>query len=221
MHWGYSRFLSDRIPGYQSMALTWLALMVLVGATLPAIVRGLLPPLPRRISGVTPQAVVVLGAGRRQRNGQFSVTTRGLRRLQLAARLAHEHGLPLVVSGGMKNAHEAGEPSEAELMAEQVRRRWPQLTVLQESESRNTWENAVNTSALLANQQIDEVILVSDRTHLPRALLCFQSQGVLAQAAWQKRLPKQAWRPSAGALSMVPEIWYEWLALVWYHLRYL
>ncbi|MZR63697.1 YdcF family protein [Alcanivorax sp. DP30] len=203
------------------MALTWLALMVLVGATLPAIVRGLLPPLPRRIAGVTPQAVVVLGAGRRQRNGQFSLTTRGLRRLQLAARLAYEHGLPLVVSGGMKHGLKLSEPSEAELMAEQVRRHWPQLTVLLEGDSRSTWENAVKTAELLADQQIDEVILVSDRIHLPRALLCFQSQGVLAQAAWQKRLPKQAWRPSAGALSMVPEIWYEWLALVWYHLRYL
>ncbi|MCK0153255.1 YdcF family protein [Alcanivorax sp. S6407] len=203
------------------MALTWLALMVLVGATLPAIVRGFLPPLPRRNSGITPQAVVVLGAGRRQHNGRFSLTTRGLRRLQLAARLAHEHGLPLVVSGGLKKAMAAREPSESELMAEQVRRRWPHLTVLQENESRNTWENAVKTAELLADQRIDEVILVSDRTHLPRALLCFQSQGVLAEAAWQKRLPKQAWRPSAGALTMVPEIWYEWLALVWYHLRYL
>lgn len=221
MLWGYSRFLSDRMPGGLPVALTWLALMVLVGGTLPAIVRGFLPPLPRRISGVTPRAVVVLGAGRRQRNGSFSLTTRGLRRLQLAARLAHEHGLPLVVSGGLKNAMANEEPSEADLMAEQVRRAWPQLTVLQENQSRNTWENAVKTSELLADRGIDEVILVSDRAHLPRALLCFQSQGILAQAAWQKRLPKQAWRPSAGALSMVPEIWYEWLALVWYHLRYL
>ena len=73
----------------------------------------------------------------------------------------------------------------------------------------------------LAQRGIDEIMLVSDRAHLPRALLCFQSQGVLAQAAWRKRLPKQEWVPSAGALSMVPEIWYEWLALVWYHLRYL
>lgn len=204
------------------MALTWLALMVLVGATLPAIVRGLLPPMPRRISGVTPQAVVVLGAGRRQRNGEFSLTTRGLRRLELAARLAHEHGLPLVASGGLKLHGQGGEePSEADLMVEQVRRRWSNLTVLKESDSRNTWENAVNTAVLLAQHHVDEVILVSDRSHLPRALLCFQSQGILAQAAWQKRLPKQAWRPSAGALSLLPEIWYEWLALVWYHLRYL
>lgn len=203
------------------MALTWLALMVLVGATLPAIVRGLLPPLPRRITGVTPQAVVVLGAGRRQHDGQFSLTTRGLGRLQLAARLAHEHGLPLVVSGGQKTSMAVDEPSESALMADQVRRHWPHLQVLQESESRNTWENAVNTAALLAEQRIDEVMLVSDRAHLPRALLCFQSQGVLAQAVWQKRLPRHAWRPSAGALTMVPEIWYEWLALVWYHLRYL
>ncbi|KZX61656.1 MULTISPECIES: YdcF family protein [unclassified Alcanivorax] len=204
------------------MALTYLVLLVLVGGTLPAVVRSLLPPLPRRITGITPQAVVVLGAGRRQRNGQFSLTTRGLRRLQLAAELAHEHGLPLLVSGGISGTpHADDEPTEAQLMAELVRRRWPTMTVLEEGESRNTWENAVHCGELLGQRGIDEIILVSDRSHLPRALLCFQSQGVMAQAAWRKRLPKQEWVPSAGALSMVPEIWYEWLALVWYHLRYL
>ena len=51
------------------MALTYLVLLVLVGGTLPAVVRSLLPPLPRRNTGITPQAVVVLGAGRRQRDG--------------------------------------------------------------------------------------------------------------------------------------------------------
>jgi hypothetical protein len=25
--------------------------------------------------------------------------------------------------------------------------------------------------------------------------------------------------PSAGALLLLPEIWYEWLALIWYQLR--
>ncbi len=59
------------------MVLTYLTLLVLVGASLPAVVRSFLPPLPRRITGITPQAVVVLGAGRRQRNGRFSLTTRG------------------------------------------------------------------------------------------------------------------------------------------------
>ena len=93
--------------------------------------------------------------------------------------------------------------------------------VIKEARSRNTWENACFSSELLAERGMDEVMLISDRAHLPRALLCFQSQGVLAQAAWSKRLPKQEWVPSAGALSMVPEIWYEWLALVWYHVRYL
>lgn len=204
------------------MALTYLVLLVLVGATLPAVVRSLLPPLPRRITGITPQAVVVLGAGRRPRNGQFALTTRGLRRLQLAVELAQEHDLPLMVSGGISGTPRAdNEPTEAQLMAELVRRRWPTMVVLEEGQSRNTWENAVFSGELLGQRGIDEIILVSDRSHLPRALLCFQSQGVLAQAAWRKRLPKQEWVPSAGALSMVPEIWYEWLALVWYHLRYL
>ena|GEM_PF-271416 len=204
------------------MVLTYLALLVLVGASLPAVVRSFLPPLPRRITGITPRAVVVLGAGRRQRKGRISLTTRGLRRLKLAAELAHEHGLPLLVSGGLnQTSMHDDEPTEADLMAEQVLRRWPGLDVIKEFRSRNTWENACYSSELLADRGIDEVLLVSDRAHLPRALLCFQSQGVLAQAAWSKRLPRQEWLPSAGAISMVPEIWYEWLALVWYHARFL
>ena len=36
------------------MMLTYLALLVLVGASLPAVVRSFLPPLPRRITGITP-----------------------------------------------------------------------------------------------------------------------------------------------------------------------
>ena len=33
-------------------------------------------------------------------------------------------------------------------------------------------------------------------------------------------LPREAWLPSAGALAEVPVIWREWVALVWYRIRY-
>ncbi len=105
--------------------------------------------------------------------------------MKLAAELANEHGLPLLVSGGISQTpmHD-NEPTEADLMAEQALRRWPGLNVIKESRSRTTWENACYSSELLGERGMDEVMLVSDRAHLPRALLCFQSQGVLAQAAW-------------------------------------
>ncbi|EKF75766.1 hypothetical protein A11A3_02817 [Alcanivorax hongdengensis A-11-3] len=202
------------------MLLTWLVLLVLVGATLPAVVRGMLPPLPARQPVVRPQAVVVLGAGRRYQRGRYRLSDRGLRRLRHAAELAEREGLPLLVSGGQKGARHPGQPSEASLMATAVRRRWPGVTVIEESASRNTWENARYSVDVLTLRGIDEIWLVSDRSHLSRALLCFRHQGMLAHPSWARRLPRQAWVPSAGALSMVPEIWYEWLALAWYQLRY-
>ena len=48
-----------------------------------------------------------------------------------------------------------------------------------------------------------------------------------ANALWSRlvpaasRLPSPEWMPSAGALAMLPEIYYEWLAILWYYARYL
>lgn len=202
------------------MALTYFALVMLVAATLPVFVRSLLPPLPGRPDALTPGAVVVLGAGRRRQKQGYALTTRSVRRLKLAMETALEKGLPLLVSGGQKGTQDSDQPSEASLMASLALQQWPQLTVIEETASRNTWENARYSARLLALRGVDQVILVSDRSHLPRALLCFHRQGVQSLAAWSRRLPEKAWLPSAGALFLVPEIWYEWLALLWYQLRY-
>lgn len=200
------------------MWLTYFGLWVLVAATLPAVVRGMLPPLPR-CERNEPQAVVVLGAGRRQSNGKWVLTTRSLRRLQVAAEAAQAQRLPLVLSGGRNPLADDG-PTEAALMADIAAIRWPAITVLQETESKNTWENAEHSAALLMPRGWDEVLLVSDRAHLPRAILCFRFHGIQVSPLWRRRLPASPWVPSAGALSMVPEIWYEWFALCWYAVRY-
>jgi hypothetical protein len=34
------------------------------------------------------------------------------------------------------------------------------------------------------------------------------------------RLPVSGWVPTAAALALIPEIWYEWLALLWYGVRW-
>ena len=202
------------------MLLTAFVLVAVVAATLPAVVRGLLPPLPARQPRQRPQAVVVLGAGRRFNQGRYTLTAGGLRRLQHGAELARREGLPLLVSGGQKSTRQRGQPSEAALMATLVRRRWPGVAVMEESSSRNTWENACFSVEALSLRGIDEIWLVTDRVHLPRALLCFRRLGMMSHPAWARRLPAQAWIPSAAALALLPEIWYEWLALAWYQLRY-
>ncbi|NQY86110.1 MAG: YdcF family protein, partial [Alcanivorax sp.] len=46
------------------MLITAALALVLIGATLPAVVRQFYPPLPAKEPGARPGAVVVLGAGR-------------------------------------------------------------------------------------------------------------------------------------------------------------
>ena len=178
------------------MLITAALALVLIGATLPAVVRQFYPPLPAKEAGARPGAVVVLGAGR-------------------------QRDLPIVLSGGAED-HAPADPddSEAAMMAQEVLRVWPEARTHIEPNSRSTWENARNTAALLRPLGVKSVVVVTDRAHMPRAILCFQRHGLRVEAVALESLPKPAWAPSAGALSQVPVIWREWVALIWYYLRY-
>ena len=55
---------------------------------------------------------------------------------------------------------------------------------------------------------------------MPTLDVSFRRQGLTARPAAVDTLPEAAWVPSAGALAEVPVIWREWVALVWYRLRY-
>ena len=176
----------------------------------------MMPPLPPAELDGPPQAVVVLGAGRQRRGDGYRVPASGLRRANAGMQVARNLGLPLLISGGC--ADRQG-PSEAALMAEALRHRWPQVPWLEE-QSRTTWENARYSAALLREQGIQRVVLVTDRAHLCRAVLSFQAQGLEVAPHAATETPSPEWMPSAGALALIPEIYYEWAALVVYRLRH-
>jgi len=203
------------------MLITAALALVLIGATLPAVVRQFYPPLPAKEPGARPSAVVVLGAGR-QRDGQgYRLNPAGLRRVQAGLREAWQRDLPIVLTGGAEDRiPDNPADSEAGMMEREVLRVWPEARAHIEPNSRSTWENARNTAALLRPLGVQSVVLVTDRAHMPRAILCFQRHGVRVEAVALESLPKPAWAPSAGALSQLPVIWREWAALIWYHLRY-
>jgi len=203
------------------MLITLALALVLIGATLPAVVRQFYPPLPAVDPGVRPGAVVVLGAGRQRGAQGYRLNAAGLRRLQAGLREAWQRDLPIVLSGGAEHRiPENPADSEAAMMEQEVLRVWPQARTHIEPQSRSTWENARNTAALLRPRGVEAVVLVTDRAHMPRALLCFQRQGLRVEAVPLVSLPKPAWAPSAGALSQLPVIWREWAALAWYAVRY-
>jgi len=116
-------------------------------------------------------AIVVLGC-----RGLARLT----RRLDRGIRLFLTGAAPLLLlSGGG-----SGRVPEAEIMRRMALARGvPDASLLVESRSRDTVENAREAARLLRPRGGRKVLLVSDRAHLPRAALLFRLAG-LRVAGW-------------------------------------
>lgn len=129
-------------------------------------------------------AVVVLGA---------RVVAPGVPGPALSRRLAWgirvwqaERARLLVLSGGAP----AGMPVEAHLMRDlAVAAGVPSERIVVEDASRNTFENAVYTGALMRAGGWRRVIIVTDHFHLARALYVFRRLGLPVEGAGVPRQP--------------------------------
>lgn len=54
----------------------------------------------------------------------------------------------------------------------------PSEVIIQEPDSLNTYQNAVNVRKILAARQIKNVLLITSAMHIPRALKIFHRQGI-------------------------------------------
>ncbi|TGG92493.1 YdcF family protein [Natronospirillum operosum] len=183
-------------------------------------------PVPTVESAAQAQAIVVLGGGRLHAapewDGLDTISNPTLRRLHEGVRWQRQLGLPLVLSGGLGTADQA---PEAELMARNLRQVYDLDQLLLEPDSRNTWENARFTAALLQQHDLSPVLLVTQAHHMPRAVYAFEQAGVAVIPAPVEHLSV----PSAGRLTnWVPRAYYlhqssqalhEWLGLVAYRWR--
>jgi uncharacterized SAM-binding protein YcdF (DUF218 family) len=112
------------------------------------------------------EAIVVLGCG---------VRSRLVRRVERGVSLYHADAAPLLLlSGGGRGA----EPEAVVMRRLALAAAVPEEALLVEPHSRNTWENACESARLLRQRGLRRVVLVSDRTHLPRAALLFRLAGL-------------------------------------------
>jgi uncharacterized SAM-binding protein YcdF (DUF218 family) len=141
----------------------------------------------------------------------------------------------LVLSGGRMTWGARKSRSEAEDMAEIAAALGvPRAAMLIEPDSLNTFENAAYTRALLADRQIDRILLVTSAMHMPRSLAIFQKQGFLAIPAptdfhvvdepfdpalttWQGRVLNGL--PQADSLHFLTRALKEYVGIVIYWLR--
>ncbi len=144
-----------------------------------------------------------------------------------AVRLFKAKIAPLIVLSGGNVFPQPGFDGEAAYAA-QLLRDWniPAESILVESQSRNTYQNAVATKKLLEKHKLKKVLLVTSATHMPRALAVFKRQGIDAMPATTdvlvvKRNEPTAlrWLPSISALGGTTYAIHEYMGIWYYRLR--
>ncbi|MDD2720445.1 MAG: YdcF family protein [Gallionella sp.] len=173
------------------------------------------------------QAIVVLAAGRMKHSPEYDnqdiPDSVALARLRYAAKLQHETGLSVLVSGGMADAEEHLRPLSAG-MADALEHDFATPVKWQEDRSANTAQNAEFSAAILKQAGIRRILLVTDAMHMPRAMLAFRQQDMDAIAAptmfyTLTPLEPTCLVPGVEGLRRSNYALYEWLGLLWYRIR--
>lgn len=171
------------------------------------------------------QAIVVLAAGRLQAAPEYGDRDIpdyiALARLRYAAHLHRRTGLPILVSGG---APRPDATSLADAMAVALREDFGVPVRWVEGRSHNTAENAAFSAALLRQEKIGHVLLVTDAMHMERARTVFQRTGLQVTDAPTMFFSEQArglgaWVPSAEGLRRSWYASYELMGIAWYRLK--
>jgi uncharacterized SAM-binding protein YcdF (DUF218 family) len=172
------------------------------------------------------QAIVVLAAGYHPNLKEYAKAIDGaatLQRNHYAAFLYKQTGLPILVTGGNV---ELEFPSEASVMADTLNNSFNVDVTWQEDKAKNTAENAIYSAALLKENGIDRIYLVTHAWHMPRAVMMFEQQGIKVTPAptmFTSDVTYSDWSyyiPTASALNDVRIALHEYIGMLWYKLRY-
>jgi len=175
------------------------------------------------------EAIVVLAAGllhaeETQARAELDADT--WYRCLYAAQLYHQ-GKPcrVLVSGG-KSDPDSADPACAVLMHDFLLERGVNAAdLIVETDSRTTYENALNSARLLERHGIHKVALVVDAVDMFRALRCFRYQGI-------ETIPSPChyrtdhfegsffdFLPNPNTAANGQRVWHEWLGVAWYRLK--
>lgn len=130
-------------------------------------------PLENRYSQQQPaaaQVIVVLGGG--SVGSVPDGTERGGLMSAGAARLAKQHSLPVLISGGQVFSDGASEALVAERILLQLG--LPQEQIIVETQARTTKENAAYSAALCRERGYKNVLLLTSALHMPRSMQFFE-----------------------------------------------
>lgn len=218
------------------LGIVGMSLVGLLVCSLPVVSRTLMdtlqiytPIAPHQLAQVAAEAeaVVLLAGGQRGLAEEFGVDTvnaASLERSRYAAWLVRRLNIPFIISGG--RVHDEAS-SEAELMRALLHEEFALAHPTHiETQSRNTFENAQFTAALLQKNNIKKILLVTHAWHMPRAKSAFEHfsiQVIPAPTACYGRYATQSiqqFLPCAYALRYTELAFHELLGRWWYQLWY-
>lgn len=206
--------------GLSAAALLVLSLPAVSDRMLDTLETGLpLTPPPNN----PPQAIVILGADQQRYDGpppRFAVGRLTLERLRAGAALYRRTHLPLLVTGGTL---EPKEPGVATLMAKSLTDDFHVPVRWIEPHSRNTWENARDSAAILHAAGIRSVYVVTHAWHARRAVIAFRPTGIAVTAVpvlpdSSETTGLEAFLPHASSLLVSYYAAHEWVGCAWYSL---
>jgi uncharacterized SAM-binding protein YcdF (DUF218 family) len=209
----------------------WLAALAVIGLivlAMPFTGTALLASLERGWPAVPadappPAAIVVLGGDEIHVMAPPGVVAGRLsmERIVAAAELQRRTHLPVLISGGVLHPDE---PSIASLMADAMRDDFGGTVRWTEQRSADTWANAADSAAILRQDGINSVYVVTNAWHMPRALIAFAAAGLTAVPA--PTPPEAGPRFLAGEFMPSVAGWqasywglHEWLGIAYYRLR--
>lgn len=212
-----------------SRGLLWVAVLGLVTFSLPVVSGSLLVALEQGLDTAPPpadppQAIVVLGAEIVRTPGDPPSARVGpltLQRLRAGAELARRTQLPVLVTGGTVQLHQL---PVGILMADSMAQDFRVPVRWTESQSRDTWENATMSAAILDAAGIHSIYVVTHPWHMKRALLAFAQTGLVVTPAptpldTGATLSVSDFTPRASMWLTGYYAMHEWVGRAWYEIR--
>jgi len=216
------------------LALTFVVLSLYLYGT-PAVSYFLLgslewkyPPVQKQPENI--DAIVILSGGIYAPDDIRPVAVLGestlYRCLRGAELFDEQNPCPILLSGGKVDANRAGPPL-AVAMRDLMHDRFgiDEQYLIQEGESRTTYENAVETARWLKEHDLHRIALVTDASHLHRSVLCFEAlEFDVVPVGCAYRATKFHWTletflPTASGFRHNDAAIHEYLGIVWYWLK--
>ncbi len=170
------------------------------------------------------QAIVILGGGLNFNAIEYDgddLSAMTLERVRYGAHLFNQLGLPILVTGGKTRENQA---AEADVMRHVLENSFLVPVKWTESESLDTYENAIHSFRILQEASITKIVLVTHSWHMNRAIQMFEKAGfevVPAATIFPKRSEFE-WMtlvPNAKAFNESSQAFKEIYGMLWYALK--